>query len=113
MINNDGLCGAMKFCESAAVNTHFDGEWRSFGLPGDEEEFRAWVAARRSLAQDTDAFDRHRDLVMGYISRIPEASAQGMYPVIIWSDQPNAPVAVAHYEITTLYRYPQARPRRR
>ncbi|WP_225730479.1 MULTISPECIES: hypothetical protein [unclassified Nocardia] len=97
----------------AAVLTYFDGVRRRFGLPGDAEEFRAWMVMCRACAQDKNAFDLHHDIVMEYVSRISEARAQGMYPLIMWSDQPDAPVSVAHHQIAALYRDLQLRTQRR
>ncbi|MEG8179430.1 hypothetical protein GZH49_12915 [Nocardia terpenica] len=81
----------------AYVRTRFGGERRDFELPRDADAFRVWIAERRGIAKGSATFDRHRDIVMAYLSRLPDDA--GMFLTVTWADT-DAPVSVEHHQVT-------------
>ncbi|ATL70261.1 hypothetical protein [Nocardia terpenica] len=82
----------------AYVRTRFGGKRRDFELPRDTDAFRAWIAERRASATSLAIFDRHRDIVLAYLSRMAAVNDQDLYQQITWSDS-GAPVSVEHHPL--------------
>ncbi|ATL68139.1 hypothetical protein CRH09_20060 [Nocardia terpenica] len=82
----------------ACVRTRFGGKRRDFELPRDTDTFKRWIAERRASATSLAIFDRHRDIVLAYLSRMAAVNDQDLYQLIIWSDS-GAPVSVEHHPL--------------
>ncbi|KZM72849.1 hypothetical protein AWN90_29230 [Nocardia terpenica] len=91
----------------AYVRTRFGGKRRDFELPRDADAFQEWVRERRASATSLAIFDRHRDIVLAYLSRIAAVDDQNLYQLITWSDS-GAPVSVEHHPLHGALRYLQS-----
>ncbi|MFF3568257.1 hypothetical protein ACFYXQ_10840 [Nocardia jiangxiensis] len=64
----------------------FGGEVRSFTLPEEREDLDSWAAQCRASVPDIEEFDNVHRFVKGYLDTAAEATAEGKFVSISWTD---------------------------